>query len=197
MKTFNCNFNQLNICGFVNEDDNEAQWTHHDVESGKDIGGTAAGMPLTDASQHITDPGRYLYIEEGSGSLISRVFDHHANQAQCVIVWTWMTTGKITIEFWTSDPDYGEKVEMQDYFEITADRESRWQFNQYTYTPLQNNFKVRVVYEGNDFAAIDDLSIQEDACRPNYFIIENFSERLAAAQEAVKVWGFKFVFFYL
>ena len=53
---------------------------------------------------------------------------------------------------------------------------------------MQSNFKVRVVYEGVDFAAIDDLSIQEAACRPNYFIIENFSERLAVAQAAVEVW---------
>jgi len=102
-----------------------------------------------------------------------------------------MTTGKITIEFWTSDPDYGEKLEKQDSFEIMPTRESTWQYNQYTYTPLQNNYKVRVLYEGSDFAAIDDLSIQEDACRPNYFRIDNFREKLAAANAALEVLEFK------
>ena len=82
----------------------------------------------------------------GSGSLISRVYDHHAHQPQCLIIWTWMTTGKITIEFWTSDPDYGEKLEKQDSFEIMPTRESTWQYNQYTYTPLQNNYKDAVFY---------------------------------------------------
>ena len=31
---------------------------------------------------------------------------------------------------------------------------------------------------GSDFAAIDDLSIQEAACRPNYFILPDIEEKL-------------------
>ena len=64
--------------------------------------------------------------------------------------------------------------------------EGKWQFTQYNYRPMQSTFKVRVVYEGMGFAAIDDLSIQETACRPNYFIIDRFSERLEAAKVAVE-----------
>ena len=43
-KSFNCNFNLMNICGFVNEPDEEqSKWTQYDVYDGQNIGGTFDG----------------------------------------------------------------------------------------------------------------------------------------------------------
>ena len=39
---------------------------------------------------------------------------------------------------------------------------------------------------GSDFAAIDDLSIQEAACRPNYFILPDIEEKLKNAKEKLE-----------
>ena len=39
---------------------------------------------------------------------------------------------------------------------------------------------------GSDFAAIDDLSIQEAACRPNYFILPDIEEKLQNAKEKLE-----------
>ena len=46
-KSFNCNFNLMNICGFVNEPDEEqSKWTQYDVYDGQNIGGTFDGKFL-------------------------------------------------------------------------------------------------------------------------------------------------------
>lgn len=97
------------------------RWKQHDVDAGDDVGESATRLPpLTDASMHVTDPGRYLYVNGGSGSIISRVYDHKASPDQCVMIYTWMTTGTITVEFWSAEAEYGEKLEKQDSFEIVA-----------------------------------------------------------------------------
>ena len=83
-------------------------------------------MPPTDASQHVTDPGRYLYADGGSASLISRVFEHDSSPDQCVIIWTWITSGKITVEFWSAESKHGEKDVKQDEFEILPDPDRGW-----------------------------------------------------------------------
>ena len=67
-KTFNCNFNEFNICGFVNEKLGVDKWTHYDVESKSVIGQIDSivppvGVPLIDASQDVIDSGRYLYTQ--------------------------------------------------------------------------------------------------------------------------------------
>ena len=43
-KSFNCNFNLMNICGFVNEpDETMSKWTQYDVFDAQNIGGTFDG----------------------------------------------------------------------------------------------------------------------------------------------------------
>ena len=96
-KSFNCNFNLMNICGFVNEPNNQlAKWTQYDVFDAQNIGGTFDGklfrttrwpklflfpvdtpadLPSVDGSAHVTESGRFIYVT-GDGALVSRVLDH-------------------------------------------------------------------------------------------------------------------------
>ena len=52
-KSFNCNFNLMNICGFVNEPNNQlAKWTQYDVFDAQNIGGTFDGKLGSIISDH-------------------------------------------------------------------------------------------------------------------------------------------------
>jgi len=187
-KTFNCNFNVFNICGFVNEKLGVDKWTHYDVESKSVIGQIDSivppvGVPLIDASQDVIDSGRYLYTQ-GNSSLVSRVYNHYASEDQCVVMWTNFDQGKIDVEFWSATDDYGELDKLQDSFTIEAG-DKKWRYNQYNYQPEQSKFKVRITYSGEGIAAIDDFSIQEAPCRPHWFTIENVQQKIDVAKVAV------------
>ena len=71
---------------------------------------------------------------------------------QCVIVWSWIPSGRVTVEFWSVEDKHGLALEKQDSFVIEAhnigEMENKWQFNQYNYKPKQSKFKVRINYEG-------------------------------------------------
>ena len=189
-KTFNCNFNEFNICGFVNEHLGEDKWTHYDVASQsvigqiEDISTEDLELPDLDASGDVIDSGRFLYTD-GASSLVSRVFNHYASEDQCVVIWSNFKEGNLSVEFWSATEDYGELDQQQDSFKIEASG-GKWRYNQYNFRPKQSKFKVRINYEGKDLAAIDDFSIQEAPCRPFGFVIENVRERFEVAKRAVE-----------
>jgi len=67
-----------------------------------------SGLPSVDASAHVTDPGRFVFIE-GNGALISRAIDQKQSELQCFSIWTFFGgKGKLIVELWSVEADYGE-----------------------------------------------------------------------------------------
>ena len=66
----------------------------------------------------MTDPGRFVFIE-GNGALISRAIDQKKSESQCFSIWTFFGgAGKLTVELWSVEPDYGELLGL--FYDMTV-----------------------------------------------------------------------------